>query len=126
MIRYVIAIVGLVWTMNAAADSHGLYELRTYTANPGKLDALHDRFRNHTMTLFERHGMKNIAYWIPVDQPDTLIYIVTHKDADAAKANWQAFVADPDWQAAYAASIADGVLVGNIESVFMTKTDYSP
>ena len=126
MIRYVIAIAGLVWSLNASADSHGLYELRTYTANPGKLDALHDRFRNHTMALFERHGMKNIAYWIPVDQPDTLIYIVTHKDADAAKANWQAFVADPDWQAAYAASIADGALVGNIESVFMTKTVYSP
>ncbi len=126
MIRYCFAIAGLVWSMSAAADSHGLYELRTYTANPGKLDALHDRFRNHTMTLFERHGMQNIAYWIPVDQPDTLIYIVAHKDADAAKANWQAFVGDPDWQAAYAASIADGALVGNIESVFMTKTDYSP
>ena len=48
--------------------------IRTYTAADGKLDALESRFRDHTMNLFERHGMKNIAYWIPVDVPNTLIY----------------------------------------------------
>lgn len=120
------AVVGMSWAGQISADSHSLYELRTYTANEGKIDALHDRFRNHTMTIFERHGMKNIAYWTPVDAPNKLIYIIAHKDGDSAKASWGAFVADPEWQKVYAASIADGRLVADIQSVFMTATDYSP
>ncbi|MEM7080993.1 MAG: NIPSNAP family protein [Pseudomonadota bacterium] len=111
------------------ADGHGgydLYELRTYHANEGKIDALHARFRNHTMALFEKHGMKNIAYWHPAEQPDTLIYIIAHKNADAAAASWAAFGADPAWQEAYANSIADGRLIKELESVYMSKTDYSP
>ena len=75
-----------VWSPAALADSHALYELRTYYANEGKIDALHARFRNHTMKLFEKHGMQNVAYWTPADEPNTLIYIIAHKDADAAKA----------------------------------------
>ena len=109
-----------------AEDSHPLFELRTYYANEGKIDDLHARFRNHTRALFEKHGMKNIAYWSPADQPDTLIYIIAHKDGDAAKASWTAFVGDPEWQRVYADSIADGRLVKKIDSVYMTKTDYSP
>ena len=108
------------------ADSHSLYELRTYYANEGKIEALHNRFRNHTMTLFEKHGMKNIAYWSPADDPDKLIYIIAHKDAESAEASWKAFVSDPEWQKVYADSIADGRLVAKIENVFMAKTDYSP
>ena len=111
---------------SAQADSHSLYELRTYYANEGKIDALHERFSHHTMTLFEQHGMKNIAYWSPADQPDTLIYLIAHKSADAAKASWTAFVQDPEWVKVYQASIADGRLVGKIDSVYMSKTDYSP
>lgn len=103
-----------------------VYELRTYTTNEGKLDELHKRFREHTLQLFEKHGMKNIAYWIPLDQPNTLIYILTHKNQDAAKDSWKAFVNDPEWKAVYQASIENGKLVAKIESVFMTATDYSP
>ncbi|MEM7099174.1 MAG: NIPSNAP family protein [Pseudomonadota bacterium] len=110
----------------AIADGHSLYELRTYTANEGKIDDLNKRFQNHTMGLFEKHGMKNIAYWTPADDPNKLIYIIAHKDADAAKAGWQGFVNDPEWQKVYADSIADGLLVANIESIYMTKTGYSP
>ncbi len=110
----------------AWADSHSLYELRTYTANEGKIDALHSRFRNHTMGLFEKHGIKNIAYWSPAEEPNKLVYIIAHTSAEAAQASWGAFVEDPEWQKVYAASIADGRLVANIESVYMTKTDYSP
>lgn len=109
-----------------AGSSHTLYELRTYTTNAGKLDALHARFRDHTQRLFEKHGMVNVAYWTPVDTPNTLVYIVAHKSRDAAKAAWAAFVADPEWRAVYANSIAQGRLVANIDSVFMEKTDYSP
>lgn len=116
----------LLFSAASRADSHSLYELRTYYANEGKIDALHDRFRNHTMTLFAKHGMKNIAYWSPADQPNTLIYLLAHKSAESAKASWTAFVQDPEWVKVYQASIADGRLVEKIDSVYMTKTDYSP
>ena len=125
--RAFIFAIALTLSVAVWADNHGaLYEMRIYTANEGKLDALHDRFRNHTMGIFEKHGMQNVAYWIPADQADTLIYIIAHKDGEAAKASWQAFVADPEWQKVYADSIADGRLVKNIDNTFMTKTDYSP
>ncbi len=108
------------------ADDTQVYEMRTYTANKGKLDALHQRFRNHTMSIFEKHGMRNIAYWTPNDTPNTLVYVIAHDSMAAAEANWKAFIGDPEWQAVFADSIADGRLIQNIDSVFMTKTDYSP
>lgn len=113
----------------AQAQSGGVYELRTYTAAPGKLADLQARFRNHTVRLFEKHGMKNVGYWSPTDAPasdDTLIYILEHASRDAATASWDAFRADPDWQAAYQASQRDGRLVSNVDAVFMQATDYSP
>ena len=113
----------------AWADHHEggmVYELRTYTTHEGKLDALHSRFRDHTMRIFEKHGMKNLGYWIPADKPNTLIYIIVHKSAAAADASWKAFGEDPKWQEVYAASIADGKIVAKIDNVFLNATDYSP
>jgi len=104
-----------------------VYELRTYYANEGKLNALHARFRDHTCDLFEKHGMQNVAYWVPVDnQANTLVYIVSHASREAGKKSWGGFLKDPDWQAAYKASVRDGKLVRKIERVFLTATDYSP
>ena len=103
-----------------------VYELRTYTAHEGKLDALEQRFRNYTMALFEKHGIINISHWKPLDQPNTLIYLVAHPSEFAAATAWQAFGNDPEWQAVYAESIADGRLVENIQRTFMQQTDYSP
>lgn len=107
-----------------------LYELRTYTTNEGKLDDLNARFRDHTVKLFEKHGIKSLGYWVPTDGPDaenTLIYVVEHKDADAAKASWKAFLADPQWKAVYKKSEADGpILAKPPESVYMSLSDYSP
>jgi heme-degrading monooxygenase HmoA len=99
-----------------------MYELRTYTCNPGKLDELNKRFREHTTKLFEKHGIKNIGYWVPVETPDTLIYIIAHPNREA----WKAFLNDPDWKAAKAKSEENGSLVKSVKSQFMTATDYSP
>jgi hypothetical protein len=109
-----------------SVDNHKVFELRTYTTHDGKLDDLHARFANHTMELFEKHGMENIGYWTPMDQENTLTYIILHESREAAEASWEAFRNDPVWQEAYEASRADGPLVESIESVFMTSTDYSP
>lgn len=110
-----------------SADEHEtmVFEMRTYTTFEGKLEALNSRFRDHTLTLFEKHGMKNIGYWIPVDTPNTLIYIVAHKSKTKAGESWKNFINDPDWKKVYAESIADGKLVSNIENVYMYSADYS-
>jgi hypothetical protein len=110
----------------AKGKGPAVYEMRTYTANKGKMGELHDRFRNHTIKLFRKHGMKSIAYWTPADDPNLLIYILRHKNQDSIEASWKAFGADPAWQKVYAESIANGRLVKSIDNVFMTKTDFSP
>ena len=88
-----------------------VFEMRTYTAAPGKFAALHSRFRDHTLRLFEKHGMQNIGYWVPADPPNsenTLTYIIAHKDRESAKKSWAAFGADPEWQKVRKESMADG------------------
>lgn len=105
---------------------HKVYELRTYTTYEGKLDDLHKRFTDHTMALFEKHGMENIGYWVPTDKENTLIYIISHESREAAEKSWQAFRDDPVWQKAYGESRQDGPIVEKVESVFMTDTEYSP
>ncbi len=111
------------------AASERVYEIRTYTTHEGKLDDLHQRFRNHTMRLFAKHGMTNVGYWTPQDSArahNTLIYILAHASRDAARRNWQAFGSDPEWQKVRAASEANGKIVSKVESVFLNATDYSP
>ena len=106
-----------------------VYELRIYHVVPGKLDALLARFRDHTMKLFERHGMKNVSYWTPVDEPqkgNTLIYILQHPSRAAAGANWKSFQDDPEWQKVKTKSEENGKLVEKIDSTFMSLTDFSP
>ena len=104
-----------------------LFEMRTYYAAPGKLDALHARFRDHTLKLFEKHGMTNIAYWVPTDNADNkLIYVLAFPDRDAREKAFKSFGADPDWQKAFKDSEKDGKLVTRIENLFLTATDYSP
>lgn len=106
-----------------------VYELRTYTTNEGKLEALEKRFSEHTIKLFDKHGIENIGYWIPTDEEkskNTLIYIVKHESRDGAKEAWSAFSKDEAWKSAYKASIADGRLVKKVASVYMDATDYSP
>ena len=115
----------LTTLMNAQAKSR-VFELRTYTTNEGKLDALQARFRDHTMRIFKKHGITSVGYWVPVDKPNTLIYIVAHPSREAAKANWDAFRADPEWQKVAKESEANGKIVTKVESVFMDPADYSP
>ena len=106
-----------------------VFEMRTYYANPGKMTALHARFREHTNKLFVKHGMTLIGYWSPIDKKqaeEKLIYILAYPSKEAAQKSWDAFKADPVWIAAKEASEKDGKLVKDVESVFMNPTDYSP
>jgi hypothetical protein len=112
----------------AGDDKIRLFEIRTYTTEPGKLDALNARFREHTTMLFEKHGMTNIGYWTPAERPrseDTLIYVLAHESRAAADESWQAFRTDPDWLKARGESEAAGPIVKKVESIFLSPTDYS-
>ena len=110
-----------------------VYELRTYTAEPGRMDALNTRFRDHTTKLFETHGMTNVGYWTPMkDQKgagNTLVYLLAHRDTEAAKKSWTAFRQDPDWMTAKAASEAKAggplTVPDGVKSVYLKPTDYS-
>ncbi len=108
------------------AEEGKVYELRTYTTHPGKLEALHARFRDHTMKIFEKHGMTNVMYWTPEGSEDTLVYLLAHDSKAAAEKSWAGFRKDPDWQKAYKASKVDGPLVKKVERVYMSTTSFSP
>src|SRR5262245_873562 len=100
----------------AAPKDTRCYELRIYYAAPGKLDDLHARFRDHTTKLFEKHGMQNIGYWVPIENTDNrLIYLLAFPDRAARDKSWKAFGSDPEWKAAAAKSEANGKLVAKVE-----------
>lgn len=122
------------WATGSGADSSSeqpattVYELRVYHCYEGKLPDLLKRFREHTTKLFEKHGIKNIAYWTPLDEPaksNMLIYIIAHPSREAAAANWKAFQDDPDWKDVRDKSEANGKIVEKVDSTYMTKTDFS-
>ena len=124
-----------VWAASQQDNDHPVqgspkvYELRVYQAAPGKLAELLARFREHTSKLFDRHGMKNVAYWVAVDEPqksNTLIYILQHPSREAAAANWKSFQDDPEWKNVRDKSEANGKLVEKVESTYLVLTDFSP
>jgi hypothetical protein len=114
-------------TAFAAEKDTRCFELRIYYTAPGKLDDLHARFRNHTMKLFEKHGITNLGYWVPAENPDNrLIYLLAYPSREARDQSWQEFMGDEDWKAAYKASEANGPLVTKVDARILSATDYSP
>ncbi len=110
-------------------SSPRVFEMRTYYAAPGKMEALHARFRDHTCKLFKKHGMALIGFWSPIDAKEAeqkMIYVLAFPSKSAADKSWQAFRDDPAWKEARAASEKNGKLVDRAESVYLNPTDYSP
>ncbi len=111
-----------------------LYELRFYVTNPGKLPDLHARFRDHTMGLFEKHGIENIIYWTVSegdkgdgdDAANMLVYIVAHKDEAAKDASWKAFREDAQWKEVAKKSEENGkILAKPPRAIFMKDVSFS-
>ena len=116
---------------SAASPDTQCYEMRIYYAAPGKLDDLNARFRNHTIKLFEKHGMQNVVYFTPIDKDgkpveNKLVYLLAHQSSEARTASFAAFGKDPEWVAAREASEKDGKIVAKVESQLFVPTDYSP
>jgi len=106
-----------------------VYKLRIYHAAAGKLPELLTRFREHTLKLFDRHGMKTLAFWTPADEPqknEMLMYILVHPSREAATANWKSFQDDAEWKAVKAKSEENGSLVDKVDSTYMAMTEFSP
>ena len=121
------SILSLGLSVRAAEKDTRCYEMRIYYAAPGKLDALHARFRDHTCKLFEKHGMVNIGYWAPMDNTENkLVYLLAYPSREAREKSWKEFMADPDWNAARTASEVNGKLVTKADSIFLAATDFSP
>jgi len=124
MIRKLLTLALLLSALSFAK----VYELRTYTCEPGKLEALKARFRDHTIRIFNKHGMESIGYWVPQDperSKNTLIYVLAHPSREAATKNWADFQADPEWVKVRNESEASGKIVQKVDSVFMDPTEFS-
>ncbi len=121
-------LIALTTDSSAAEKDSRVYELRVYYAAPGKLDALNARFKNHTLKLFEKHGLTNVAYFVPAgeNKDNKLVYFISAPSKEARDKSFKEFVADPEWQKAAKESEKDGKLVNKVESTFLTLTDYSP
>lgn len=128
-----VMVAASVWAQsgNSIAKDSRVFEMRTYYAAPGKLEDLQARFRNHTVKLFEKHGMTNVGYWVPVDaktgEPngETLVYILAYPSLEARAKSWEGFGKDPEWNSVKTETEKNGKLVDKVDSVFLKATDYS-
>lgn len=116
-------------TTTASAATNHVYEIRTYTAEPGKLETLQARFRDDTDRIFKKHGLTSVGYFAPMDEPlasNTFVYILEFPSRDAATKSWDEFRKDPEWQKVQKESEANGKLVDHIQSVFVQPLPFSP
>ena len=119
--------IALTATAATADKEVRVYEIRTYTASAGKMEALHKRFRDHTVRLFQKHGIEQLGYFVPVDAPETkLVFVLSYPSRAARDQSWKAFMADPEWVTAFKESEKNGSLVSKVENPFYLATDYSP
>jgi len=113
-------------SLSAQKVDNRCFELRVYYTYPGRLDALLNRFQNHTTKIFEKHGMTNIGYWVPVAGDNLLYYILAYPDKAARDKSWAAFSADPEWKQVQSKSEESGKIVDSVASVFMNVSDIMP
>jgi hypothetical protein len=103
------------------------FEMRIYYCHPGRLDALLQRFTNHTTKIFEKHGMTNVGYWIPNNNTENALYYILAYPSQAARdSSWKHFGADPEWKEVAKKSEESGKIVAKVTSIFMNATDFSP
>jgi hypothetical protein len=127
LVLFAVSLTAGLFASGTASAQAGprVFELRTYTSHEGRLNDVINRFRDHTIKYFDRHGLVSIGYWVPKERPNTLIYVLAHPSREAATKNWDAFRNDPDWKAARGASEANGPILVKTESVFMDPTAFS-
>ncbi len=104
-----------------------IYEYRAYYANPGRMPDIQKRFADVTMRLFAKHGIKVVGFWEPViGESNELVYICAFDDLAHRQRAWDAFQADPEWQAARKASEMNGPLLQRVVNKIWKPTSFSP
>lgn len=112
---------------NAKKTDNRYFEMRIYYCHPGRLDALIQRFTNHTTKIFEKHGMTNVGYWIPTNNTENaLYYILAYPSKADRDSSWKHFSSDPEWKIVSKKSEETGKIVAKVTSIFMNATDFSP
>ena len=115
------------FAVNAKKVDNRYFEMRIYYCHPGRLDALIQRFTNHTTKIFEKHGMTNVGYWIPTNNTENaLYYILAYPSKADRDSSWKLFSSDPEWKTVSKKSEETGKIVAKVTSVFMNATDFSP
>ncbi len=124
---FILSLLFIQQLATAQVKDTRLFELRIYYCNPGKLNDLKARFANHTTRIFEKHGMTNIAYWLPVNNTDSaLYYVLAFPGKEARDASWKSFVADPEWKQVSSKSEENGKIIARITSILMDADAISP
>ncbi len=124
-----IGLSGVSMSQEKSLPTGRVFEMRTYYTHPGRMDALHARFRDHTCKLFEKHGITIVGFWKPLDKAkaeESMVYILAYPSREAAEKSWNTFRVDPVWIKAKEASEKSGPIVKKAESVYLDSTDYSP
>ncbi|MGA3211380.1 MAG: NIPSNAP family protein [Terriglobales bacterium] len=118
----------LIHVNQVLAESNRIFELRVYHTVPGKVPALESRFRDTTAKLLANHDLKVVGYWVPEgtsDWDNTFIFMLVHSSREEAKKNWDAMLADPQFQEVIKAEQANK-LVEKVNVTYMRPTDFSP
>jgi hypothetical protein len=105
-----------------------IYELRIYHAMPGRLPALIARFQNHTIQIWEKHGIRQAGFWttlIGESESNQLTYLLAWANLAEREDRWSAFLADPEWIATKTETEKNGPLVQNIRNEFLAPTAFS-
>jgi hypothetical protein len=101
-----------------------LYELRIYTMHPERLDAIHNRFSQHTLGIFKRLGMKVVDFWVDANNEPKLYYVMEFRDMNERNTLWNTFRQDSEWNEVKNKSEESGPIVISVEEIFMNRADY--
>ena len=104
-----------------------IYEMRVYRCLPGRLPNLLKRFTDVTLSLWDRHGIRQAGFFTTLvgESNQDLTYLLEWESMAERDAKWTAFANDPDWLAARAESEKDGPIVGNVTNQFLLPTAFS-
>ena len=104
-----------------------IHELRIYRCLPGRLPALLRRFETITLTIWERHGIRQAGFWTTIigESNQDLTYLLAWESLAERETKWAAFQSDPEWIAKRAETEKDGQIVANIVTQLLQPTSFS-
>ena len=104
-----------------------IHELRIYRTLPGRLPNLLARFQNHTLRIWEKHGIRQAGFWTTLigESNNELTYLLAWESLAERETKWAAFMADPEWLAARNESEKDGPIVATLSSQILAPTAFS-